>query len=46
MVHPRRIDLDNVERLRDFDFTHVVADIDALRAALGNPVPCPTASCS
>lgn len=46
MVYPRRIDLDNVARLRDFEFTYVVADIDELRAALGNPVACPTVSCS
>lgn len=33
-VYPRRIDLENVERLKDFEATTVVADMAALRQAL------------
>ena len=35
MVYPRRIDLENVERLRGFEYTPVVRRFDALVAALG-----------
>lgn len=34
MVYPRRIDLENVERLRGFDYTQVVDSVEALRSAL------------
>jgi dihydromethanopterin reductase (acceptor) len=34
MVYPRRIDLDNVERLRAFEYTTVVERLDQLVAAL------------
>lgn len=33
-VYPRKIDLDNVERLREFEATEVVESLDGLRAAL------------
>jgi flavoprotein len=33
-VYPRRIDLENVERLKEFEATTVVADMNALRQAL------------
>lgn len=33
-VFPRRIDLDNVERLREFEATQIVSDMAALRQAL------------
>lgn len=33
-VYPRRIDLENVERLRTFEATHIVADTAALHDAL------------
>ena len=33
-VYPRRIDLENVERLKEFEATTVVADMHALRQAL------------
>lgn len=33
-LHPRRIDLDNAERLRGFEHTEVVADVAALRTAI------------
>jgi flavoprotein len=38
MVYPRRIDLENVERLRGFEYTQVVDSFDALVAALAAPV--------
>lgn len=36
MVYPRRIDLENVERLRGFEYTRVVDSFDALVAALAD----------
>jgi dihydromethanopterin reductase (acceptor) len=33
-LYPRRIDLENSERLRSFEFTTVVTDVPALKAAL------------
>jgi hypothetical protein len=33
-LRPRRIELDNVERLRDIDFCHVVSSPSELEAAL------------
>ncbi|AUB85693.1 flavoprotein [Candidatus Thiodictyon syntrophicum] len=37
MVYPRRIDLENVERLRGFEYTTVVDSVAALAAALALP---------
>ena len=37
MVYPRRIDLENVQRLRGFEYTTVVDTLDALTAALAEP---------
>jgi dihydromethanopterin reductase (acceptor) len=37
MVYPRRIDLENVERLRGFEYTQVVDSFDALVEALAAP---------
>jgi len=34
MVYPRRVDLENVEKLRGFEATRVVSDLGGLRAAL------------
>lgn len=34
-LYPRRIDLENVEKLRTFEYTTVVSTIDELRAAIG-----------
>lgn len=45
-VYPRRIDLENVERLRCFEDTRVVSGIDELRRALEIPPACLSASCS
>lgn len=45
-VYPRRIDLDNVERLRGFEDTRVVSDIDQLRRALGTSPSCRNVSSS
>jgi flavoprotein len=39
MVYPRRIDLENVERLRTMEYTTVVERIEDLAAALDRPVP-------
>ena len=39
MVYPRRIDLENVERLRGFEYTTVVDSIGALAAALAEMKP-------
>jgi flavoprotein len=38
MVYPRRIDLANVERLRGFEYTTVVENLEALMAALGGGI--------
>lgn len=40
-VYPRRIDLENVERLRDFEATQVVSDMAQLRQAVQACQPCP-----
>jgi flavoprotein len=45
-VYPRKIDLDNTERLKQFEATRVVADIDELYQALGVTKPCLNASSS
>lgn len=45
-VYPRRIDLENVERLKEFSGTTVVDSIDALRAALKDRISCLNASSS
>lgn len=39
-VYPRRVDLDNVERLRTFEATTVVETIDGLEAALSARLAC------
>ena len=39
MVYPRRIDLENVERLRAMEYTRVVERIEDLAAALDRPAP-------
>jgi len=46
MVYPRRIDLENVERLRDFEFTRVVTGMSQLRQAVEARMPCPNVACS
>ncbi|MEQ1599757.1 MAG: flavoprotein [Methylotenera sp.] len=33
-VFPRQIDLDNVEKLKNFEFTHIVSDMDMLQKAI------------
>jgi dihydromethanopterin reductase (acceptor) len=43
-VYPRRIDLENVERLRSFEATTVVETLDALRHALRERLACLNAS--
>jgi len=45
-VYPRQIDLDNVERLKRFEATQVVSDIDELHQALGAGKTCLNASSS
>lgn len=45
-VYPRRIDLDNTERLAGFEYTRVVTSLDGLRAALLPYQPCRSISCS
>jgi dihydromethanopterin reductase (acceptor) len=45
-VYPRRIDLENVDRLKDFEATTVVADMAALRRALQDRLECLNASSS
>ncbi|RKT47128.1 flavoprotein [Thiocapsa rosea] len=45
MVYPRRIDLENVERLRHFEYTRVVERFEDLVTALQeSPAPGPSAS--
>lgn len=39
-VYPRRIDLENTERLMDFEYTRVVTRLSSLEDALGIPQPC------
>jgi dihydromethanopterin reductase (acceptor) len=36
MVYPRHIDLENVERLRGFEYTRVVDSFDQLLSALAD----------
>ncbi len=45
-VYPRRIDLDNVERLRGFDATQVVESLADLEEALRARLECLSISCS
>ncbi|MCB1789524.1 MAG: flavoprotein [Gammaproteobacteria bacterium] len=46
-VYPRRIDLANTDRLREFEYTQVVASLDELDAALPARSPCRSStSCS
>ena len=39
-VFPRRIDLENTERLKDFEATTVVESVAGLEAALGSRLAC------
>jgi flavoprotein len=39
-VYPRRIDLENVERLKEFSATTVVDSVDALHAAIQERISC------
>ncbi len=43
-VYPREVDLLNVERLREFEYTEVVSDIPQLRQAIESMHPCLSAS--
>lgn len=45
-VYPRRIDLENVERLKSFEATQVVANIDELEAAIQARLKCLSTSSS
>jgi len=45
-LYPCRIDLENVERLKRFEGTRVVATVDELRAAVRGLETWPSASCS
>ena len=45
-VFPRRIDLDNSLRLRDFEATELVESLDELEQAIQNRKICLSASCS
>lgn len=45
-VYPRRIDLENVERLKEFAGTTVVDSVETLRAALNERITCLNASSS
>jgi dihydromethanopterin reductase (acceptor) len=45
-VYPRRIDLENVAKLREFEATQVVSDMEELRRALRPRRSWPKASCS
>ncbi len=45
-VYPRRIDLENVERLKSFEATQVVANIDELEAAIQARLKCLNTSSS
>lgn len=40
MVYPRRIDLENTQRLMDFEYTEVVTSLQSLKSAVGIPAPC------
>jgi flavoprotein len=46
MVYPRKIDLENVERLKKFEATKVVADMGELRQAIETRVQCLNTSSS
>ena len=39
-VYPRRIDLENTERLKDFEYTRVVTSLGELQKALAECEPC------
>ncbi|MFQ5617714.1 MAG: flavoprotein [Rhodospirillales bacterium] len=45
-VYPRRIDLENVERLKSFEATQVVESVDELEAAIQARLKCLSASSS
>ena len=45
-VYPRRIDLENVEKLKAFEATTVVESLDALKSALAARLACLSASSS
>jgi flavoprotein len=45
-VYPRRIDLENVEKLRKFEATEIVSDIEQLHKAVEPRMSWPKASCS
>jgi len=45
-VYPRRIDLENVEKLQEFEATEVVSDMEQLHRAVGHRMSWPRASCS
>ncbi|MDF1528634.1 MAG: flavoprotein [Sedimenticola sp.] len=40
MVYPRRIDLENTQRLMDFEYTQVVTSLQSLKDAIGMPALC------
>lgn len=44
-VYPRRIDLENVERLGRLEATRIVSDLTQLRQAVEARMPCPNVSC-
>jgi flavoprotein len=44
MVYPRRIDLENVERLKEFEATTVVSDMTELRQAIDRRLRCTSSS--
>lgn len=43
-VYPRQIDLENTERLKQFELTKVVTSLDQLHVALQTTEPCPSIS--
>jgi dihydromethanopterin reductase (acceptor) len=45
-VYPRKVDLENVERLKTFEGTTVVGTVEALRTALAERIACLSASSS
>lgn len=40
MVYPRQIDLENTQRLMDFEYTQVVTSLQSLKDAIGIPTAC------
>ena len=46
MVYPRRIDLDNVEQLKQFEYTTVATSYQQLTAALADQLEWPNTACS